>query len=260
MCNESKDFLKTHKGIYKLINTKNNHFYIGSTDRNFNERFLEHCGVYQNYLQNGGKIVHPLLWSAYKKYGIESFKIEILETLDNCTEEEIHAREGYYIRSLNPEYNICQEPEVCGSPNKGRKLTKEWKQHIAEKSAQYTHSPETLAIITANNKENACRIKLTKDNEVLEFNSWVELGKYFNTPTASRAKLCRAKGIKYKGYTIEVLSVQKKKIKVYFEDGPKIFNSFNECDRALNMWRGYTSTMFTRKNERLLDKYKYEII
>lgn len=60
-CNESKEYLKTHKGVYKLINTKNNHFYIGSTDRNFYERFLEHCGTYQKYLKYGGKIVHPLL-------------------------------------------------------------------------------------------------------------------------------------------------------------------------------------------------------
>lgn len=37
------------------------------------------------------------------------------------------------------------------------------------------------------------------------------------------------------GYTIIKESSQKKKILVHFANEDKIFNSFNECDRALNM-------------------------
>ena len=260
-CNESKEYLKTHKGVYKLINTKNNHFYIGSTDRNFYERFLEHCGTYQKYLKYGGKIVHPPLWNAYDKYGIECFKVEIIDIMDNSTEEEIHAKEGQYIRSLKPEYNVCLEPELSGSPNKGRKLSKEWKQNIAIKAALYTHSLKTLAIVTANNKANACKIIFTKDKEQMYFNSWVEVANYFNiTSTCSQIRKCLKNNIPYKGWIISQKTTQKKKILVHFENEDKIFNSFNECDRALNMWRGYTSTMYTRKNDKLLDKYKYELI
>lgn len=260
-CDKSKEFLKSHKGVYKLINTKNNHFYIGSTDRNFNERFLEHCGVYQKYLKDGGKIVHPLLWKAYDKYGIESFKIEIVEILDDSTEEEIHAMEGYYIRSLKPEYNICQEPELSGSPNKGRKLTEEWKQHIGEKSAQYSHSPETLAIVTANNKASACKIKVMLDDTLIHsFNSWVEFCEFYKIQSASAAMIAAKNKTLWRGYTIIKETSQKKQIIVHFGDHDEMYDSFNKCDKALNMWRGYTSTMYTRKNDKLLDKYKYEVI
>lgn len=260
-CDESKEYLKAHKGVYKLINTKNGHFYIGSTDRNFHERFLEHCGTYQKYLKHGGKVVHPPLWNAYAKYGIEYFKIEIMDIMDDSTEEEIHAKEGQYIRSLKPEYNVCLEPELSGSPNKGRKLSKEWKQNIAAKSALYTHSPETLAIVTANNKANACKIKLVKNEYTFhEFNSWKELCKYFDIKSPAAAMTALKNNTTWHGYTIIKESSQKKKILVHFENENKIFNSFNECDRALNMWRGYTSTMYTRKNDKLLDKYKYELI
>ena len=64
----------------------------------------------------------------------------------------------------------------------------------------------------------------------------------------------------YCGWFITQATTQKKKIKVVFENNTIIFNSFNECDRYLNMWRGYTSTIVTRKITLLKDKYRYEII
>ena len=39
------------------------------------------------------------------------------------------------------------------------------------------------------------------------------------------------------------------------------FNSYNECDRYFNMWRGYTSELIHKKDDsKFLDKYKYELI
>ena len=65
----------------------------------------------------------------------------------------------------------------------------------------------------------------------------------------------------YKNYTIEKLSEQKKKIKVFIENDILIFNSFNECDKYFNMWSGYTSNLTHKVNkQKFLDKYKYEII
>ena len=51
-----------------------------------------------------------------------------------------------------------------------------------------------------------------------------------------------------------------KKILVHFEDHDETYKSFNQCDKALDMWRGYTSTMYTRGIKVLKDKYKYEVI
>ena len=65
----------------------------------------------------------------------------------------------------------------------------------------------------------------------------------------------------YRGYKIEKLSKQAKTIKLYYENNEiKIFNSFNECDRFLNMWRGYTSEQYNRKKTVLKDKYKFEVL
>lgn len=63
-----------------------NDFYIGSADRNFRERFKEHCRCYELYLlDNTRHIQTPILWRAYNKYNISNFKVEILEILDNCS-------------------------------------------------------------------------------------------------------------------------------------------------------------------------------
>lgn len=249
------------KGIYKITNKLNQHFYIGSADRTFWNRMRDHNSYYLKY-KNGGKLIHPLLWAAYDEYGIENFTFEVIEILDNnCTLQELLSREGFYIRKLKPEYNVCQTPEQGGIPNKGRKLTEEWKQHIAEKSSQYKHDADTLAVVTANNKANACKLRLCKDGEPdLEFKSWVELCEYFNIKSCSAAHVAEKNGTKWHGFTIIKESKQMKKILVHFEDHDEMFDSFNKCDKALDMWRGYTSTMYTRGVDVLKDKYKYEII
>ena len=84
-------------GVYKIFNKINNHFYIGSSDRCFKERFKEHCRCYELFKQGTHKNNHPLLWDVYDKYGIDNFGIELIEILDGKTSEEILQREEYYI-------------------------------------------------------------------------------------------------------------------------------------------------------------------
>ena len=151
------------KGIYLLTNLKNQKRYVGSTYRDFKERFKEHCGMYNIYLKEGGRIALPILWAAFNKYSLNSFKAEILEIMDDASDQEILNKEEYYIKLLKPEYNICQEPSKNGSPNKNKKLSEEWKKKISEKAKLYKHDKETLALVTENNKQNACKIKFIKD-------------------------------------------------------------------------------------------------
>lgn len=62
------------------------------------------------------------------------------------------------------------------------------------------------------------------------------------------------------GWKIELIKTQKKKIELILDNNlSKIFNSFNECDKFLNMWRGYTSTQITN-NKSVVLKYKYNLI
>ena len=246
-------------GVYQIINTINGHFYIGSTVRNFKERFKEHCRYYERYTQGSHPKWHVILWSAYDKYNIKNFKVNILEFLETKSEEEILAREEFYINLLNPQYNISRTPTSGGSPNLGRKFSEEWKQHIAEKSKLYKHSEETLKVVTENNKANAVKLEFRKENEILNFNSWAEAANYFHILSANLQTIYTKKG-QYKEYIITKFNTQKKKIRVYLDNEEKVFESFNECDRYLNMWRGYTSTQVVRKKPLLLNKYKYEVI
>lgn len=111
------------------------------------------------------RIIHPILWRAYKKYGIENFQVSIIEILDGKTYFEILKREEYYIQNLNPEYNICKFPTAGGKPNLGRKLSNKWKKHIKEKSNNYKHNTESLKLVIKNNKNNAVKLKFIKESE-----------------------------------------------------------------------------------------------
>lgn len=251
------------RGIYKITNKVNGDFYVGSTYRNFKARWHEHQNSLLRKLENGGKFDTPHLCNAFIKYGFNNFYLEILEIIESDDQQYIRSREKHYVTLLQPAYNICEDPEYGGKPNKNRKLTEEWKQKIAKKSAQYKHNKESLEIVTANNRANACKLTFTKGDEIKHFNSWVEVASFFNlsghgcTPIRVAMKNNRP----YKGWIVSQDTTQKKKIKVFFSDNNvKIFNSFGECDRELNMWRGYTSTMVTRKINLLKDKYQYEII
>lgn len=69
--------------IYKITNDVNNKLYIGKTDFSIEKRFQEHCN--DAFRQKNEK--RPL-YSAMRKYGIEHFKIELIEQTSNPEERE----------------------------------------------------------------------------------------------------------------------------------------------------------------------------
>lgn len=246
-----------NNGVYKIINIINGKFYIGSTFRGFKERFKEHCAYYE---RSRHKNQMPILWNAFDKYGIINFKVEILEVINHEKRELILQREEYYINELNPSYNVCKEPTKGGSPNKGRKLSQEWKDNISKKSSEYKHDETTLKIVTKNNKSNGVKTIFEKNGKTLEFNTWAEASEYFNVSSSAIQNAYKRKGM-YKDWSITRNSTQMKKIKVFFEDGEKIFDSYNQCDKHLNMWRGYTSNLInSKKPQKLMDKYNFELL
>ena len=161
--NLNKTLLES-KGVYKITNKINGNFYIGSTIRSFKDRFKEHCGKFMLFLNRGGRLDNPILWKAYEKYGIENFQVDILKVMNNATLNEILEQEEKYINELKPLYTICQNPTKGVIPNRNKKLTDSWKEHIREKSKLYKHSPETLEKVTKNNKENACKIEISNNH------------------------------------------------------------------------------------------------
>ena len=77
-------------GIYKITNKLNNKAYIGQSIH-IERRWQEH-------LQHGRHQPKSVLHTAISKYGESSFIFEILE---NCSVEELDAKEIYYIQYYN---------------------------------------------------------------------------------------------------------------------------------------------------------------
>lgn len=123
------DYKKLPKkpAIYKIINTVNNKFYIGSAV-NVQTRIRRHL-----YELNSGTHNNCYLKRSYDKYGIKSFEIELLEVFESIKYERLLEIEISYIKSLDAlsnGYNLMidnrshfigwNKTEKCISANKKR--------------------------------------------------------------------------------------------------------------------------------------------
>ena len=81
-------------GIYKITNNINGKIYIGQSI-NIYERWKQH--EYKAFNCNE-KAYNSAIHQAYRKYGIENFSYEIIE---ECSPEQLDAREIYWIKQLN---------------------------------------------------------------------------------------------------------------------------------------------------------------
>lgn len=82
--------------VYKIANTINDKVYIGVTSRTIEERFQEH-----KYRIEERNNLH--LYQAMKKYGVDKFYIELIDTA--TTKEEMFEKEKYYIKQYDSYYN-----------------------------------------------------------------------------------------------------------------------------------------------------------
>lgn len=76
--------------IYKITNIINQKIYIGKTEFSIDKRFSEHC----RDAFKKDKEKRPL-YAAMRKYGIENFRIEMIEETDSPEEQEIYWIEYY---------------------------------------------------------------------------------------------------------------------------------------------------------------------
>ena len=93
-------------GIYKITNLINNKSYIGQSI-NIEKRWYEHR--YKSQCEDD-RSFNSILHIAFRKYGIDNFKFEILEELK--TVEQLDKKEQYYIKLYNTitpnGYNILE--------------------------------------------------------------------------------------------------------------------------------------------------------
>jgi len=108
--------------IYKITNNVNGKFYIGKTIKSAEERFQKHRYSHQN--QN----TH--LYNSMRKHGFENFSIEVIEEVEN----DINERECYWIKHLNPHYNMTSGGDG-GDTSRFREyksLSEETKQKVSD--------------------------------------------------------------------------------------------------------------------------------
>ena len=92
-------------GIYKIVNLINGKIYVGQSV-DIIERWKQHG--YKAFNSNE-KAYNSAIHSAFRKYGLENFQLEILE---ECLIDELDEKERYWIKKLNTltpnGYNILQ--------------------------------------------------------------------------------------------------------------------------------------------------------
>ena len=116
--------------IYKIVNQVNGTAYVGQTITSINTRFIQHKHSSTKY--------NTYLYNAMRKYGIENFTIEQIDTANNI--DELNNKEIYWIKKLNTKtpngYNILDG----GNGAKGLHHSKETKLILKQKSTGNTNA------------------------------------------------------------------------------------------------------------------------
>jgi hypothetical protein len=80
--------------IYKIIDNTNDNVYVGSTCKTLTKRLARHVKDYKYYLNGDKKYM-----SSYKILENKDFNIQLIEIYPCNSRDELHKREGYYIKN-----------------------------------------------------------------------------------------------------------------------------------------------------------------
>ena len=98
-------------GIYQIINNVNNHSYVGQS-QDIYRRWDKHRSTAYNI---NDKSYDLPLYRAIRKYGLEQFSFNIIV---ECSNEELDMLEKYWIKEINPEYNLSSGGQNGSSSQK----------------------------------------------------------------------------------------------------------------------------------------------
>lgn len=150
-------------GVYKIINTVNFKFYIGSSLSIYYRAKMHLSHLRRNV--HGNKY----LQRSFNKYGEDKFTFEILE---KCNKDIVRVREKYYIDSLKPHYNMKDNTNVPI-------ITEELKKRISETLKRKYKSGE-ISKIWNKDAEVAVKIYDYNGNFIKKFNSISACSKNIN--------------------------------------------------------------------------------
>jgi group I intron endonuclease len=152
------------QGIYKIINTANNKFYIGSS-KQLNKRIIDHFSRLRNNTHK-----NKFLQKSFNKYREASFKVEILEQFVGLTPEELLVKEQYHL-DLIENWRECYN-QTRNTKYFGKILPEEYerKQHkiasvTGENNPFYgkTHTEKVRKILSESNFKSGSNVTKKKD-------------------------------------------------------------------------------------------------
>ena len=127
------DILAQNKsGIYKIANTVNGKFYIGSSV-SVRKRLFAHFKELRRNIHHGKYIQH-----AYNKYGEEAF---VCSVVLHCEKWELYRYEQALIDTLKPQYNMSPTAGTC----LGTKHTEESRRNMSIAHQGQVVTPEARA-------------------------------------------------------------------------------------------------------------------
>lgn len=155
-------------GIYKITNNINGKFYIGRA-KNIEKRWRAHK---TNCFDPKAIDYYKCLYKAIREYGLENFTFEVIE---ECSEEELTEKEGYYIsfyNANNPEigYNRTNGYEypqygLAGEEHPNHKLTEQEVYYIRECYNNHRNKDEVY-------EEFKYKINFTGFHKIWNGNTW----------------------------------------------------------------------------------------
>ena len=177
-------------GVYKITNKLNGDCYVGSS-KDIGKRWKRHIYLHEAK----GKHHEYFLYRAMRKYGIENFEFEVLET---CADSKKVVLEQKYYKNLNPRYNQIEPNE---NPTENPTIRKKAK--IACKNAWNTRSEQSKQKALDNLKKgwgnesfinNRIQAKKVKsisvsDGTEMFFDSLNEAGKHLDIPISSISQI-----------------------------------------------------------------------
>ncbi len=153
-------------GIYQILNTANEKFYIGSA-ANFTLRWSQHKWELKNNSHG-----NTYLQRAWNKYGEAAFEFIIIEI---CVKDHLLIREQFWINNLDA-IKLGYNMRELAHSNLGMKWTKEHKFKISKSKRGATQSQDLVDLRNATNRKidkwphlmgvrclcDECRIKRNK--------------------------------------------------------------------------------------------------
>ena len=134
MASSSKDYKNGR--IYKILNYIDSECYVGSTCQPLSKRMATHRKDSKRD-KNG----HRLLYAKMNTYGVENFYIELLEEYPCQNVEQLHQREGYYIRMVGTLNKNIQGQTPRGYRENNRERRREYenanKEVFRERKKEY---------------------------------------------------------------------------------------------------------------------------